>query len=196
MSGTDYCSVSHNQSLSGIVPTVVDTAFASGLINNTIVGISFTPTTEADQSNGEITFGGVNPSRFDAPLTMVYGAFSVLVDDKLLIRFSLGTSPKFRLRAALLVSTRLSRSMERRFSRAPASWIPVLLCCCLQMVRPFCLTNGGPSLLDADAYEDYLNATGAEIDNATGFLTVTAQQYAKLPSIFFTIGGVSSFELA
>ena len=41
-----------------------------------------------------------------------------------------------------------------------------------------------------DALARYQRATGAVLDNATGLLRLTPAQFAKLQSLFFTIGGV------
>ncbi|KAI0354862.1 acid protease [Trametes cingulata] len=46
-------------------------------------------------------------------------------------------------------------------------------------------------LLATDAFQAYQRATGATMDNATGLLTLTEQQFANLQSLFFTIGGTT-----
>lgn len=43
-------------------------------------------------------------------------------------------------------------------------------------------------LLATDAYNAYVNATGAMLDSTTGLLKITPAQYANLESLFFTIG--------
>ncbi|KAI0694704.1 acid protease [Earliella scabrosa] len=50
--------------ITSCVPTITDNAVAQGLISESVVGISFRPTTSESNTNGELTFGGVNPSRF------------------------------------------------------------------------------------------------------------------------------------
>ncbi|KZV75452.1 acid protease [Peniophora sp. CONT] len=45
-----------------------------------------------------------------------------------------------------------------------------------------------------DAYTQYMSDTGATVDENTGLLTVTADQFKAMKSLFFTIGG-GSFEL-
>jgi hypothetical protein len=42
-----------------------------------------------------------------------------------------------------------------------------------------------------DAFQTYQAATGAVLDNNTGLLTLTADQYANLSNLVFIIGGVS-----
>lgn len=44
---------------------------------------------------------------------------------------------------------------------------------------------------ELDALAKYQSATGATPDAATGLLSLTAAQFAKLKSLFFNIGGVS-----
>ncbi|KAI0059567.1 family A1 protease [Artomyces pyxidatus] len=46
-------------------------------------------------------------------------------------------------------------------------------------------------LIATDAFQAYQQATGATLDSATGLLTVTAEQFAGLQSLFFNIGGVA-----
>ena len=58
-------------SAGGEVPTVVDNAFAQGLIHAKVVGVSFEPTTQESVTNGELTFGGVNHKKFTGPLRYV-----------------------------------------------------------------------------------------------------------------------------
>ncbi|KAM5546222.1 hypothetical protein V8D89_000348 [Ganoderma adspersum] len=56
---------------SACVPTVTDNAFAQGLIDAHEVGISFAPTTSLETTNGELTFGGIDSSKFTGPLNFV-----------------------------------------------------------------------------------------------------------------------------
>lgn len=49
-------------------------------------------------------------------------------------------------------------------------------------------------LLSTSAYTRYRTATGATPDSATGLLTISSANYAKLQSLYFKIGG-TSFEL-
>ncbi|KAL7280027.1 hypothetical protein ACG7TL_006441 [Trametes sanguinea] len=46
-------------------------------------------------------------------------------------------------------------------------------------------------LLATDAFQAYQKATGATLDNATGLLTLTEQQFENLQSLFFNIGGTT-----
>ncbi|KAI0356745.1 family A1 protease [Trametes cingulata] len=56
---------------SSCIPTVTDNAFAQGSIPEHLVGISFEPTSTLDNTNGELTFGGVDESKFTGPLHFV-----------------------------------------------------------------------------------------------------------------------------
>lgn len=49
-------------------------------------------------------------------------------------------------------------------------------------------------MIATDAFETYTRATGATMDETTGLLKITAEQYNRLKSLFFTIGG-TTFEL-
>ena len=54
------------------IPTVLDNAFAQGSIDADLIGISFEPTTELEVTNGVLTFGGVDESKFTGDLAYVY----------------------------------------------------------------------------------------------------------------------------
>ena len=54
------------------IPTVIDNAFAQGLIDEQLIGISFAPTTSIESTNGELTFGSVDTSKFTGDLNFVY----------------------------------------------------------------------------------------------------------------------------
>ncbi|KAI0752479.1 acid protease [Daedaleopsis nitida] len=53
------------------IPTVTDNAFAQGLIDAHQIGISFEPTDSFEITNGELTFGGVDPTKFTGELSFV-----------------------------------------------------------------------------------------------------------------------------
>ncbi|EKM61875.1 uncharacterized protein PHACADRAFT_248776 [Phanerochaete carnosa HHB-10118-sp] len=55
----------------GTVPTVTDNAFSQGLITSKEVGISFTPSNQTTATNGELTFGGIDSSKFVGEITFV-----------------------------------------------------------------------------------------------------------------------------
>ncbi|KAH9934559.1 family A1 protease [Epithele typhae] len=53
------------------IPTVTDNAFSQGLISAHEIGISFEPTTTLGNTNGELTFGGVDTTKFTGTLNFV-----------------------------------------------------------------------------------------------------------------------------
>ncbi|KAH9848582.1 aspartic proteinase precursor [Lenzites betulinus] len=55
----------------GEIPTVIDNAFSQGIISSALVGISFEPTTEISVTNGELTFGGTDSSKFTGDIAYV-----------------------------------------------------------------------------------------------------------------------------
>ncbi|RPD60576.1 acid protease [Lentinus tigrinus ALCF2SS1-7] len=57
--------------VTGCIPTVTDNAFSQGLIDAHEIGISFEPTTSVGNQNGELTFGGIDPTKFNGPLNFV-----------------------------------------------------------------------------------------------------------------------------
>ncbi|KAJ3837258.1 aspartic proteinase precursor [Lentinula raphanica] len=51
------------------VPTVTDNLFNQGTISEKVVAISFEPTTSEEVTNGELTFGGTDSSKFTGDIT-------------------------------------------------------------------------------------------------------------------------------
>ena len=45
-------------------------------------------------------------------------------------------------------------------------------------------------LLPTDAFQRYQTATGSVLDEQTGLLTITSEQFSKLKSLFFTVNNV------
>lgn len=54
---------------------VTDNLASQHVINEKLVSISFTPTNSQDPGNGELTFGGIDPSKFIGSIHMVYVLF-------------------------------------------------------------------------------------------------------------------------
>lgn len=67
-----FCTGTLVPAVTSCIPTVTDNAFTQGLIDAQEVGISFEPTTSLSDTNGEITFGGTDPSKFTGDITFVY----------------------------------------------------------------------------------------------------------------------------
>ena len=52
-----------------LIPTVTDNLFTQNVIPANEVAVSFNPTTREEEVNGELTFGGVDPSKFTGEIT-------------------------------------------------------------------------------------------------------------------------------
>ncbi|KAL6303180.1 acid protease [Sparassis latifolia] len=144
------------------VPTVTDNLFAQGTITEDSIGISFEPTTSDGQSDGELTFGGSDSTRYTGTIT--YTPITT-------------TSP---------ASNYWGINQDVTYGQGGTT-----------------LLSGAPGIVDtgttllmlaSDAFNAYQQATGATMDNTTGLLTITQEQYANLQSLFFTVGG-TTFEL-
>ncbi|KZV74839.1 aspartic peptidase A1 [Peniophora sp. CONT] len=51
------------------VPTITDNLFTQGTISTEVIGISFQPATSDSATNGELTFGGTDSSKFTGDIT-------------------------------------------------------------------------------------------------------------------------------
>lgn len=61
------------------IPTVTDNLYSEGIISEIVIGISFEPTTSQTDTNGELTFGGTDATKYTGaitytPLTTTYPA--------------------------------------------------------------------------------------------------------------------------
>ncbi|KAF8961363.1 aspartic protease [Flammula alnicola] len=54
-----------------LIPTVTDNLFANGVTSSHSIGISFEPTTTVESPNGEITWGGIDSSKFTGSITFI-----------------------------------------------------------------------------------------------------------------------------
>ena len=51
---------------------VTDNLFSQGTITSNEVAVSFEPTQQLDNVNGELTFGGTDSSKFEGSITFAY----------------------------------------------------------------------------------------------------------------------------
>ncbi|KAF9245853.1 aspartic peptidase domain-containing protein [Melanogaster broomeanus] len=54
-----------------LIPTVTQNLYTQGIIAQTVVGVFFAPTTTETSTNGELTFGGVDTTKYTGTLTYV-----------------------------------------------------------------------------------------------------------------------------
>jgi hypothetical protein len=163
------------------VSTVVDNLFTQGTIPINAVSVSYTPTTTVGAANGEVTFGATDSSKY----AFLLHCFLHLLMDKMVL------SLRFTGEIGYVPIT----------STAPASryWgIDQTLTygggnSGTQLLSSSGIVDTGTTLLliATDAFQAYQRATGAVLDPATGLLTITEDQHAKLQSMFFKIGDVS-----
>ncbi|EDR13127.1 uncharacterized protein LACBIDRAFT_230227, partial [Laccaria bicolor S238N-H82] len=145
------------------VPTVTDSLYSQGLIPTESIAISFNPTTSpGDDTNGELTFGATDTSKFNGsinyvPITATSPASHYWGVDQTLTYGSNGT--------------------------------PLL-----QGAAGIVDTGTTLVLIATDAFQAYQQATQAILDQTTGLLTITDDQFAQLESLFFQIGS-ETYEL-
>jgi len=53
------------------IPTVTMNLYTQGIISEEVVGVSFEPTNSEEVTNGELTFGGVDTTKYTGTLTYV-----------------------------------------------------------------------------------------------------------------------------
>lgn len=64
---------------------VTDNLASQHVINEKLVSISFTPTNSQDPGNGELTFGGIDPSKFQGSIHMVYVLFVLSLPERIAV---------------------------------------------------------------------------------------------------------------
>ena len=61
------------------IPTVVDSAFKQGLIDDQVISVYFQPTTKEEDQNGELIWGGVDDSKHTGDIKYTYVSFPILL---------------------------------------------------------------------------------------------------------------------
>ncbi|TFK91001.1 acid protease [Polyporus arcularius HHB13444] len=142
------------------IPTVTDNAYNQGLIRSKKIGISFAPTSNLSDPNGELTFGYVNQDKYTGSVNYVpitsTSPSSSYVGINQTITYGNGHTP--------ILGSKWNSSAG--------------------------IVDTGTTLviLATDAYEAYVTATGATLDDDTGLLKITQAQYDCLESLHFHIG--------
>ncbi|KAI0752481.1 family A1 protease [Daedaleopsis nitida] len=144
-----------------IIPTVTDNAASQGSISQNLVAVSFEPTTTVDNINGELTFGGTDPSKFTG---------------------SIHFAP---------VTTTQPASLFWGIDQSITYGSPAGQTTVLPNTAGIVDTGTTLLLIASDAFSVYRMATGAVPDASTGLLRLTPAQFASLQSLFFTINGVT-----
>ncbi|KAJ3542726.1 hypothetical protein NM688_g5942 [Phlebia brevispora] len=144
-----------------LVPTVTDNLFSQGTIESDSIGISYEPTTSDGTVNGELTFGGVDSTKYNGEINFVPITSTSPASEYWGINqdVSYGTDTSLLSGSAGIVDTGTTLLM-----------------------------------IATDAFQAYQKATGATMDQTTGLLTITEDQYENLQSLFFNVGNVQ-FEL-
>ncbi|GJE99837.1 acid protease [Phanerochaete sordida] len=131
------------------IPTVLDNAWSQHAISEDVIGIAFAPPDSYSDTNGELTFGGVDSSKFKGDLSFV--PFTT-------------TYP-----AMDYVGINQSVTFGDGAHKTPL----------LSNVAGIVDTGTTLFLLASDAFAVYQNLTGAVIDDATGLLTVNSTDSLK-----------------
>ncbi|KAL7284881.1 LOW QUALITY PROTEIN: hypothetical protein ACG7TL_002195 [Trametes sanguinea] len=150
-----------------LVPTVLDTALSEGQISSEVIGVSFQPTTELSVTNGELTFGGTDSSKYTGDIAYLQVT-------------------KAHSRAAIQprhldfpgVKLRIDQSITYGSSGTTI----------LSSTAGITDTGTTLVLIASDALAKYQAATGAVSDSTTGLLKITQEQFDNLESLFFHIG--------
>jgi cathepsin E len=69
MGPTDLTIGSLHPDVNASIPTVTDNLYKNGTIPYDIFSVSFEPTNKSFAENGEITFGGTDPTKYTEKLT-------------------------------------------------------------------------------------------------------------------------------
>ncbi|KZP16465.1 acid protease [Athelia psychrophila] len=137
------------------VPTVTDNLHAQGTISTEEIGVFFAPVLAF--TSGEMTFGGVDSSKYTGPITY----------------------------------TPLTTTYPAAYYWGVNQSVAYNSVTILSSTAGIIDTGTTLVLLATEAYNAYLQATGAVLDSATGFLMITSAQYSALSDLDFIIGGTT-----
>ncbi|KDQ58190.1 hypothetical protein JAAARDRAFT_193624 [Jaapia argillacea MUCL 33604] len=139
------------------VAAVTDNLYSQGTISTDAVGVFYAPTTNTSTTNGELTFGGPDATKYTGTLTY----FPITTTYPASYYWGIDQSVTYN-GATVLASTAG-------------------------------IFDTGTTLvyLASDAYNEYVSATGAKLDDTTGLLTITSAQYAALAPLNFVVSGTT-----
>lgn len=136
--------------IDGIIPTVVDNAQNQGLLSAYEIGIYFAPA-----ENGEITFGGTDPTRYTGNISYVP-----------------------------ITSTKPAGNFVGINQTVSYGGVEIL-----HNAAGIVDTGTTLLLLATDAFNMYKAQTGATLDERSGLLKVTPEQFGQMNNLYFDIGG-------
>ncbi|KAF8495728.1 aspartic peptidase domain-containing protein [Russula emetica] len=148
------------------IPTVTDNLFKQGKIEQNLVSASFEPTSSSPVAIGQLTFGGTDSTKYTGNINYVP------VTDTFPSTLYWGVNASFQ------------------YGEADGNAPHILL------GNTAGIVDTGTTLLyiATDAYNRYVDHTGAVIDEDTGLLRISKEKYDKLQSLFLDIGG-NTYEL-
>jgi len=142
------------------VPTVCDNLSSQGTISTDSIGIFYAPSSTTDATNGELTFGGTDSTKFTGSI----GYVPISKTSPASHYWGIDQTVTYGTDTTLLTSSGIVD------------------------------TGTTLLLLATSAFDSYQQATGGVLDQATGLLKITEEQYNNLQSLFFNIGG-TTYEL-
>ena len=73
------------------IPTITDSLYSQGMTSSNMVSVSFEPTNTSSAMSGELTFGGIDPSKVTGNITFTYVVAAWFCDVYFLYRAGLGS---------------------------------------------------------------------------------------------------------
>ena len=90
------------------IPTITDSLYSQGMTSSNMVSVSFEPTNTSSAMSGELTFGGIDPSKVTGNITFTYVVAAWFCDVYSYIELDwIVLSPGLFLRAGTGASTNL-----------------------------------------------------------------------------------------
>ncbi|KAI0649711.1 aspartic peptidase domain-containing protein [Trametes meyenii] len=137
------------------IPTVTDNGWNAGYLDKYEIGISFQPTRSVVKQNGELTFGGTDPTKYMGDLQ--YGPMTNITPASHYVGYV---------------------QSIRYGDKGPV----------LKETAGILDTGTTLTLIASDAFKRYQNYTGGVLDDDTGLLRITKEQYGNLKNLYFKIG--------
>jgi saccharopepsin len=153
------------------IPTVTDNLISQGTISTEVIGIFYAPASESD-SDGELTFGGVDTSKTTSAISYV----PITSTSPASLYWGIDQSISYNGKT-ILSSTAGIVDTGTTLVLIASGWFFS------------CTTSQRPTDVLSDAYAAYQKATGGTADSTTGLLKITSSQFKALKPLDFIIGG-------